>query len=274
MQPVPLSLESLSPLVVRDGNVRIDMNSGKIVVEGANGEVHTLAMDSPEAFQVLSQVWLRCGWDNKHVYSFTWHGRPIIQLPEDMIRMQEVLYTVQPDVIVETGIAHGGSLIFYAGLCKMWDKGRVIGIDIEIRPHNRKAIEEHPLYQYITLIEGDSSAPDTVQKVQDLIKPGEKVLVILDSCHTKAHVLAELEAYAPLVSPGSYIVATDGIMGQLGNAPRTQEDWDWNNPAEASRKFAATHPNFVIEQPAYLFNEGTITRNVTYWPDSWLLRKD
>src|SRR5262249_8316765 len=122
--------------------LKIDEANGVVVAAGPEGEVvHRL--DSPEAFRLVSQAWIRCGWDTKYVYSFSWMGRPVIQLPEDMLRIQEVIYAVKPDVVVETGVAHGGSLIFYASLFKAMGKGRVIGIDIEIRPHNRRAIEAH-----------------------------------------------------------------------------------------------------------------------------------
>ena len=189
-----------------------------------------------------------------------------------MIRIQEVIYAVKPDVILETGVAHGGSLIFYASLCKAMERGRVIGIDIEIRPHNRERIEAHELAGYLTLIEGSSVDGGVVDKARALVTPGETVLVILDSNHTKAHVLAELEAYGPLVSPGSYIVACDGIMGHLGDAPRTGSDWSWNNPEEAAREFVRAHPDFVLEPPPVPFNEGMITERVTYWPGAWIKR--
>src|SRR5690606_24886939 len=158
-----------------------------------------------------------CGWDTKYVYSFSWLGRPIIQLPEDMMRIQEVIYSLKPDVIIETGVAHGGSLIFYASLCKAFGKGRVIGIDIEIRPHNRLAIENHELKEYIILLEGSSTDDKIVSQVERMINSGETVLILLDSNHTKQHVLEELRKYSPLVSVNSYIVACDGIMAFLGN---------------------------------------------------------
>src|SRR3954469_20722919 len=124
--------------------ITIDEDKGLVSVDGPEGRVsHALA--SPEAFAIVSRAWLRCGWDTKYVYGFSWMGRPIIQLPEDMLRIQEVIYRVKPDVIIETGVAHGGSLIFYASLCKAMERGRVIGIDIEIRPHNRSAIEAHEM---------------------------------------------------------------------------------------------------------------------------------
>jgi cephalosporin hydroxylase len=206
------------------------------------------------------------------VYSFTWLGRPIIQLPDDMMRIQEVVCHVRPDVIIETGVAHGGSLVFYATLCKAMERGRVIGIDVEIRPHNRKALESHLLFPYITLVEGNSVDPAIVQSVRQMIRPGEAVLVLLDSCHTKAHVLAELEAYAPLVSVGSYILAADGIMEQVVGAPRTQPDWSWNNPKQAAMEFVRKNPDFIMEEPGFPFNEGRITERVTYWPSGFIKR--
>ena len=251
--------------------IHIDLENGRLTTDGTDGEA-SLDIGSPEAFAVISKAWLRSGWDAKYVYSFTWMGRPIIQLPDDMMRLQEVIYAIQPDVIIETGIAHGGSLIFYASLCKAMEKGRVVGVDIEIRPHNRKAIDEHPLRSYLTLIEGSSVDAAIVDQVRSNVKAGDTVLVLLDSNHTKAHVLAELEAYGPMVTPGSYIVATDGIMSWLGNAPRTQSDWSWNNPLEAAREFAGRHPEFAIEDPAFPFNEGVVRDRVTYWPGAYLKR--
>jgi len=179
--------------------IEIDFEKGT-VTERINQIVTSYKIGSPEAFSIISRAWLRAGWDNKYVYSFSWLGRPIIQLPEDMLRIQEVIYELKPDVIVETGVAHGGSLIYYSSIFKAIGKGRVIGIDIEIRPHNRKAIETHELYQYITLIEGGSTEPSVVEKVSNLIKENETVLVILDSNHSKEHVLNELNLYSPMNS--------------------------------------------------------------------------
>lgn len=232
-----------------------------------------LGLQDPEAFGLISRAWLRAGWDTKYVYGFSWLGRPVIQLPEDMLRIQEVIYDIKPDVIVETGVAHGGSLIFYASLCTAIGKGRVIGIDIEIRPHNRTAIEEHRLSPLISLVEGSSIDPDIVQSLKDQIGSSETVLVLLDSNHLKDHVLAELEAYSPLVSPGSYIVACDGIMQQVVGAPRTAEDWTWNNPISAVNEFVARHPEFECIEPAWPFNEGKVAERVTYWPKAFLQKK-
>ncbi len=251
--------------------INIDLEAGILSVSGEK-ETTTYKLGTPEAFAIISKVWLRAGWDSKYVYSFTWLGRPIIQLPDDMMRIQEVIYSVRPDVIIETGVAHGGSLIFYASLCKAMDRGRVIGIDVEVRAPNRRAIEAHPLSSYITLIEGSSTAAAVVEQVRDQIRPDDTTLILLDSCHTKEHVLAELEAYSHMVTTGSYIVAMDGIMADLAGAPRTEADWSWNNPKTAAFEFVADHSEFVIEEPPFPFNEGSITERVTYWPSAFIKR--
>jgi cephalosporin hydroxylase len=249
----------------------VDPVAATVTVEDG-GTVRTLPFDSPEAFQLVSDAWLRIGWDQKYVYSFTWLGRPVIQLPEDLVRVQEVVASVRPDVIVETGVAHGGSLVFYATLCKALGQGRVVGVDVEIRPHNRLAIEEHPLFGLITLVEGDSVAPATVERVAAEIGPADTVMVLLDARHTKEHVLAELRAYGPLVSPGSYIVAADGIMARLAGAPRTEPDWDLDNPLAAVDEFLREDDRFAAEEPALAFNEGLVNERVTYWPRGYLRR--
>ncbi len=151
--------------------LRIDLERALVETEDGDG-VRTYELDSPEAFALVSEAWLRAGWDAKYVYGFTWFGRPVIQLPEDLVRVQEAIYRVRPTVILETGIAHGGSLVFYASLCKAMGRGRVVGIDIEIRPHNRRALEEHPLFDLITLYEGDSTDPELVARIQEPFATG------------------------------------------------------------------------------------------------------
>ena len=251
--------------------LEIDTDAGTVQVT-RDGTSKTHGIGTAEAFRLISEAWLRSGWDTKYVYSFTWMGRPIIQLPEDLVRIQELIYCVKPDVFIETGVAHGGSLIFYASLFEAMDCGRVIGIDVEIRPHNRKAIEAHELFDRITLIEGSSTAPETLARVRELVTEDESALVMLDSNHSKSHVLAELRAYAPFVSIGSYIVAADGIMQQLAGAPRTQPDWSWNNPRAAVAEFLSERDDFVPAEPAFPFNEGAIHERVTYWPNAFVKR--
>jgi cephalosporin hydroxylase len=245
---------------------------GDLLLVEADGVTREVSIYTLEGFKLLSELWVKSGWGNRYSYTFTWMGRPIIQLPEDMVRVQELIFQLKPNVIIETGIAHGGSLIYYAGLCKMMDKGRVIGVDIEIRPHNRSAIESNPLFPYITLIEGSSTAPEILEQVKSLVQPGESVLVLLDSNHSRGHVLDELNAYAPLVTPGSYILATDGIMEDLVGAPGAEADWDWNNPQQAVREFVKQNPDYILEEPDFLFSESEITERFTYWPGGFVKR--
>lgn len=246
--------------------------TAQTLIREENGAPETVPLYSTAGFEILSDLWVKVGWDQKYSYAFSWMGRPIIQLPEDMVRTQELIYRLRPDVIVETGVAHGGSLIYYASLCTAMGQGRIIGVDITIRPHNRAAIEAHEMFPLITLIEGDSASPDVVNQVRDLIQPGEKVLVILDSCHTRAHVARELEAYHSLVGPGSYIVATDGIMQDVYDVPRGQVEWKTDNPVTATEEFLKAHPEFVLEQPPWPFNESQLSRNITHWPSAFLRR--
>jgi cephalosporin hydroxylase len=251
--------------------VRIIIDTAEKSLVAADGR--RLDLYGKEAFELISDLWLKTSWNQKYPYTFTWLGRPIIQHPEDLIRLQEVIFALHPDVIIETGVAHGGSLIFYASLFKaMGSEGRVVGVDIEIRPQNRRAIETHELASYIALVEGDSAAPEVVKRAQGFIRPGDKVMVILDSNHAKAHVAKELEAYAPLVSFGSYIVATDGIMGLVHDTPRGKPEWVSDNPTQAAREFAARRPEFVLEEPKWPFNESELDRTITAWPGAWLKR--
>jgi len=249
----------------------IDSDNDVLVVED-NGASNSMPLYSREAFEIVSLEWVKLGWDQKYPYTFAWMGRPVIQLPEDMLRMQEVIYRLKPDVVVETGIAHGGSLIFYASLCKAMGKGRIIGVDIEIRPHNREAIEAHEMFDLITMIEGSSIDPDIVTQVNDLVGDAKTVLVILDSNHTRDHVADELEAYHRLVTKGSYIVATDGVMKWVHDVPRGEDGWDVDNPSTAAIDFVAAHPEFVIEQPEWPFNESELGTNITHWPEAWIKR--
>jgi cephalosporin hydroxylase len=232
----------------------------------------TIDLFSRESFDTLADLWVRLGWVRKYSYAFSWMGRPIIQLPDDMMRIQEAIFTTRPDVIIETGVAHGGSLIFYASLFEVMGGGRVIGVDIEIRKHNRAAIEAHPMMKRITLIEGSSTAKETVARVRTLVKPTDRVMVILDSNHSKAHVADELAAYAPMVAPGCHLLAQDGIMELVAGMPRTDADWGWNNPRTAVTEFLATHPEFIRAKAARPFDESQEVPDCSHHPDGWLLR--
>jgi len=249
----------------------IDTDGQQVVIE-RDGTKTELPLYSKAAFEAISHLWMKVSWNEKYSYNFAWMGRPVIQLPEDMVRMQEVIWSVQPDVIIETGVAHGGSLIYYASLFQAMGKGRVVGVDIEIRADNRRAIESHPLAHRIQLVEGNSVSEETVAQAASNVHQGDSVMVILDSCHTYQHVADELEAYHRLVTSGSYIVATDGVMRDLVDVPRGQAGWDSDNPAKAAEHFAAAHPEFRLEQPAWPFRESQLTENITYWPNAWLRR--
>jgi cephalosporin hydroxylase len=253
--------------------ILIDTEARQVTL-GEGPRAEPLPLYGRRAFELLSDLWLRLSWAQKYSYTFTWMGRPIIQHPEDLLRLQEAIYFLKPDVIIETGVAHGGSLVFHSALMKAMGRGRaVVGVDVEIRPRNRAALEAHELYPMIRLVEGDSAAPETVARVASFVRPGDTVLVILDSDHSRAHVRRELEAYAPLVSPGSWIVATDGLMRELWDAPRGDPKWKDDNPAQAARDFLAAHPEFALEPPPWRFNESLLDRPITAWPDAWLRRR-
>jgi cephalosporin hydroxylase len=250
----------------------IDTERRTLVTEDGES-IRTLDLYSHEAFDVLSRHWIRVAWSQRHSYTFTWLGRPIIQLPEDALRLQEVIYRLQPDVIIETGVAHGGSLVFYASLCRLMGRGRVIGVDIEIRPHNRAAIEAHPMKPLITLVEGGSTERATLERVRAMIHPGERVMVLLDSNHSYGHVSEELRLYADLVTPGSYIVVQDGIMHDLWDVPGGRADWAQDNPARAATDFVARRDDFTLEPPAWAFNESALRTGPTHWPAGWLKKR-
>lgn len=184
----------------------------------------------------------------RYSYSFTWMGRPIIQYPQDMIAMQEIIWEVKPDLIIETGIAHGGSLIYYASLLELIGNGEVLGIDIDIREHNRKAIESHPMYKRIKMIEGSSISEEIVEKVKTYAAGKKTILVSLDSNHTHEHVLKELQLYSPFVSLNSYLVAFDTIVEYLPNDYVPGKPWSvGDNPKTAVDEFLSTNDNFVID---------------------------
>ncbi|TRW14873.1 cephalosporin hydroxylase family protein [Glacieibacterium frigidum] len=248
--------------------IEIDTDAHSLTVDGA---AHDLF--SKEAFDVVADLWVKTGWVRKYSYGFSWLGRPIIQLPDDMLRIQEAIWQVQPDVIVETGIAHGGSLIFYASLMEMIGKGRVIGLDIDIRAHNRAAIEAHPMVKRITMIEGSSTAPETVAAVRQHIGPNDTVMLILDSNHSRDHVADELAAYADLVTPGSYILSQDGVMKLVAGSPRAPAEWATDNPITAVEAFLAGRDDFELSHPPRPFDETLDTPECSHHPVGWLRRK-
>ena len=240
--------------------ISIDTDAASLTVNGTPHDLH-----SKEAFDVIADLWVKTGWVRKYSYGFSWLGRPIIQLPDDMLRIQEAIWQVQPDVILETGIAHGGSLILSASMLALLDycdavetdqtldlqapRRRVLGIDIDIRAHNRAAIEAHPMAHRIDMIQGSSIAPAIVAEVRKRATGHDRVMVILDSNHTHEHVLAELDAYASLVSPGSYCVVFDTVIEDLPAGMYPDRPWDvGNNPKTAVREFLSRNHDFEVDE--------------------------
>ena len=206
-----------------------------------NGDNAKLKM-AAAAFNVQSN-------SNQYSYNFSWMGRPIIQYPQDMIAMQEIIWDIKPDLIIETGIAHGGSLIYYASILELIGKGEVLGIDIDIREHNKKEIEKHPMYKRIKMIQGSSVSSGMKEKVQQHAEGKNTILVCLDSNHTHEHVMKELEIYAPFVSLNSYIVVFDTIVEDLPEGYFSQKrPWSIsNNPKTAVDEFLKANDNFEID---------------------------
>lgn len=209
--------------------------------------------------------WAKVSVENRLSYEIDWLGVPVIQTPEDLILMQELIFRVQPDFIIESGIAHGGSLIFYASLMELLNKGKVIGVDIEIREHNRKVIEAHPLYKRIEMIEGDSVSDETIQEIRRRVPADSNVIVCLDSDHTKAHVLKELQLYQDFVVPGCYIVVFDTNTSKLAELGACDKKYINNGPKEAVDEFLEINNDFDIDEQ---YNK----LYVSYNPDGYLRR--
>lgn len=237
-----------------------------------------------EGFSALSGEWLRQSMERRYVYNFDWLGRPIIQYPQDMVAMQELIWATRPDVVVETGIAHGGSLILSASILAMLDyadavaegvpldpakpRRRVVGIDIDIRSHNRAAIETHPMASRITMFQGSSIDTETVEQARIAVGDAKRVMVCLDSMHTHDHVLAELDAYGPMVTPGCYLVVFDSFVEDLPQGFFPDRPWDvGNNPKTAVKAWLPGRPEFEIDR------DMASKLQVTVAPDGFLRRK-
>ena len=186
----------------------------------------------------------------KYSYNFSWMGRPIIQFPQDIIAMQEIIWQVKPDLIIETGIAHGGSLIFYASMLELLGgNGQVLGIDIDIREHNRVEIEKHPMFKRITMIEGSSVDEKIAEQVHTFAKDKKRIMVFLDSMHTHDHALKEMELYSPLVTKESYLVVFDTIIEDMPEDFFPDRPWGkGNNPKTAVWEFLKTNDRFEIDK--------------------------
>lgn len=197
----------------------------------------------------LATAWLRETARYQYSYNFSWLGRPIIQFPQDILAMQEIIWRVRPDLIIETGIAHGGSLIFYASLLELLGHGHVLGIDVEIRAHNRMEIERHPLFKRIAMLEGSSVDARVAEQAHQLARDQKNVLVALDSNHSHQHVLQELQLYSPLVRAGSYLVVFDTSIEDMPKGFFPGRPWDCgSNPRTAAQQFLAGSDRFVVDE--------------------------
>ncbi len=203
-----------------------------------------------EAIKTSSNQFIQDSINSRYSYNFSWMGRPIIAYPQDMVAMQEIIWEVKPDLIIEAGIAHGGSIVYYASLLELiGGDGLVLGIDIDIRKHNRDLIEAHPMMKRIQMIEGSSIAPEIAAQVYEVAKNKKRIMVCLDSNHTHDHVLDELKLYAPLTSVGSYCVVFDTVVEDLPKSQYNDRPWDvGNNPKTAVFEFLKTNDDFVINK--------------------------
>ena len=230
-------------------------NEADIQAQGANQNLRTLATDF---FNESAR--------HKYSYHFSWMGRPIIQLPQDMMAMQEIIWQVKPDLIIECGIAHGGSIIYYASLLELQGHGEVLGIDLDIRPHNREALQSHPMFKRISMIEGSSIDPAIAAQVQALAA-GKKVILVLDSNHTHDHVLEELRLYAPLVVVGSYCVVMDTVVEDMPADAFPDRPWGpGDNPKTAVWAYLKENQDFEIDKRM----DNKLLISVA--PDGYLLR--
>ena len=239
--------------------------AGATVTLDNKGEKTTVNLYTPEGRNLVENLWIKVAADQRVMYEPKWLGIQLIQLGADLMAHQQVIWNAQPDLVIETGIAHGGSLILSASILELIGKGEVLGLDIDIREHNRKNIEAHKLSKRISMIQGSSIADDVVAQVKERAKGAKSVVVFLDSNHTTEHVAAELEAYAPLVTPGSYIVAGDGAQAYVSDIPRGKPEWKDNNPLVAIHDFLKCHPEFEIDRSMEQFGGGSS-------PDGYLRR--
>ena len=225
-------------VVARDGST-VSLSDGDTVT--------TVDLYSWDGLELLSALWTKVAYTHRVMYEPTWMGVPIIQLPGDMVVMQELIWKIRPDVIVECGLAHGGAAVLYASICEMIGHGRIIGIDVDIRKHNRVVLENQPMAHRIELIEGSSIDPETVERVLQSVAGAGTVLVVLDSKHTTEHVYKELQLYSPMVTPGSYLVAMDGVQAFFWDGPTGKPEWRDNSPLHALRRFISETKDFRVD---------------------------
>lgn len=240
----------------------------KLTLE-AHGQSQTVDVFSREGLEMVSSLWVKLYAQYKLTHNCTWMGVPIIQFPEDVMMMEELIWKVRPDVIVECGFAHGGSALFYASLMELMGKGIVVGVDVEIRPYNRIAVQNHPMSHRVRMVDGSSIEAATIDAIKSFIRPGDKVMVLLDSNHSKGHVAREIELYREMVSPGSYLVVMDGAQAFVWDMPDGRPEWKDDNPLAAIEDFMAT----PLGQSEFEIDEHFTRLFVTSNPKAYLRRK-
>ncbi|UQZ91339.1 cephalosporin hydroxylase (plasmid) [Deltaproteobacteria bacterium Smac51] len=241
----------------------------KLFYQEKQERINAQGQDAP--LKAAADEFTRLSLKSGYSYNFSWLGRPVIQYPQDMAAMQEIIWQVKPRLIVETGVAHGGSAIFHASMLELiGGPGKVLAIDIDVRAHNRPLIEGHPMSRRLELLEGDSTGPAAASRARALAaEAAGPVMAVLDSCHSHGHVLEELELYSPLVTPGSYLVVFDGLVEQFPEeSVAAGRPWGaGDNPLTATREFLKTHPEFEADRD--IENKLLITAA----PEGWLKRK-
>lgn len=237
-----------------------------VITVRRDGHERDVDIYTPEGMAIVGDLYTRAGWVARHYDATTWLGVPVQQLASDLLVMQELIHRVRPTVVVETGVKFGGSAIFYASMLRLLGGGTVVSVDITDPQIRRRNLEQHPLGHMVRLLIGDSLAEETRDRVAALVPGGATTLVALDANHTYAHVRAELEAYAPLVTPGSYLVVFDGVMERLADTPDGDPSWRRDNPRRATLEFLAEHPEFELDASCERFG-------ATYCPDGFLRRR-
>ncbi len=241
------------------------IGDNRLLIDGTDGNQRPLDPDIPDGLAIIGPYWTRATWSNGKYNDISWLGHRMKQLPEDIVMLQEVFWEVRPHVVVETGVADGGSSVFWASLLAVSGGREVVAIDITIPESVREAIAAHPLAGLIHLVEGDSVDTSVIHAARARVRADDRVMVVLDSNHTEAHVLGELDAYASLVTAGSYIVVTDGVMQVLSDAPKGRPEWEGDNPLTAIERWLPQHAEFVRD----LHREHL---GATYFPGGWLRR--
>jgi len=250
--------------------ILIDSDAGTLQVRESTGAAE-YPLFSPEAFRVVSRQFLTLGWNLGHWSTFSWMGRQLLQFPDDVLRLAELLWRVRPDVILETGIYDGGSTLLFAALCRLAGAGRVISIEKEIRAGVREAVQDWGS-GLVTLVEGDSASAEAAAIARRAIGSGERVCVFLDADHSAKHVAAELRHYGPLVTSGCYLIVADSVIPEFAHTPSGERSWSWDNPGAAVDAFLAEYPEFLRERPLARFGEGADFSELSYFPDTWLRR--